>query len=455
MINPKIPDAKPDAPRILLVDDDPSLLRLLDIRLQAAGYAVDSAESAQAALAHVEQTPPDVVVTDLRMEGMDGHGLLEELQRRRPGLPVLLLTAHGTIPDAVHATQGGAVAFLTKPVDRDELLREIEKGLSVSARTEVPDDWRREIVTRSPRMEELLEEARRVATTNTSVLITGDSGTGKELLARAIHRASPRRDHPFMAINCGAMPEGLLESELMGHERGAFTGAQQANPGLIRTADGGTLFLDEIGDMPLALQVKLLRVLQERRVRPVGGTRDFPVDVRVISATHRNLHQAIADGEFREDLYYRLNVIELRLPPLAERPEDIPVLINRRVRQLADRDGTRPRVYAPDAMELMAAAPWPGNVRQLDNAVEQHVALAPGAVITAEQVRRTLGAEVRNFPSVAEARAAFTRDYLVRLLKLTEGNVSEAARLAQRNRSEFYKLLSRHEVRPGDFKRGQ
>ncbi|MDZ7749865.1 MAG: sigma 54-interacting transcriptional regulator [Halofilum sp. (in: g-proteobacteria)] len=442
------------APRLLLVDDDPSLLRLLHLRLESAGYAVDTAESGHAALARVEARPPDVVVTDLKMDGMDGLGLLDELQRRQPGLPVLLLTAHGTIPDAVSATQGGAVAFLTKPVDREELLREIDRALSVSASTGVPEDWRAEIVTRSPRMEELLEQARRVAQTTTSVLIEGDSGTGKELLARALHRASPRRDQPFVAINCGAMPEGLLESELMGHEKGAFTGAQQANPGLIRSADGGTLLLDEIGDMPLALQVKLLRVLQERRVRPVGGTRDFPVDVRVLSATHRDLGQAIRDGDFREDLFYRLNVIQLRIPPLSERREDIPLLANRRLRMLAERDGMRPRVYAPEAMELMVAAPWPGNVRQLDNAVEQHVALAPGAVITAEQVRQSLGEQAASFPSVAEARAAFTRDYLVRLLKLTEGNVSEAARLAQRNRSEFYKLLSRHEVDPGDFKQG-
>jgi two-component system response regulator GlrR len=440
------------AARILVVDDDPSLLRLLDIRLQAAGYSVETAASGGAALSCLERAVPDAVITDLKMDGMDGLDLLRALQQRHPGLPVLLLTAHGTIPDAVTATQRGAVAFLTKPVDREELLQELERALGVAAHAGAAEDWRSEIVTRSPRMEELLEQARRVAATGTSVLIRGDSGTGKELLARAIHRASPRRDGPFIAINCGAMPEGLLESELMGHERGAFTGAQQANTGLIRSADGGTLLLDEIGDMPLALQVKLLRVLQERRVRPVGGTRDFAVDVRILSATHRDLGDAIAAGSFREDLFYRLNVIDLRIPPLCERPEDIPLLVYRRLQALAQRDGTRAPVYAPEAMELMAAAQWPGNVRQLDNAVEQHVALAPGAVITAEQVRRSLGRDAGNFPSVAEARAAFTRDYLVRLLKLTEGNVSEAARLAQRNRSEFYKLLARHEVEPGPFK---
>jgi two-component system response regulator GlrR len=440
------------AGHILVVDDDPSLLRLLDIRLQSAGYTVQTADSASAALARVEQSVPDAVITDLRMDGMDGLDLLRELQRRQPGVPVLLLTAHGTIPDAVSATQHGAIAFLTKPVDREELMSELERALSLTAHADVPDDWRAGIITRSPRMEELLEQARRVAATGTSVLIRGESVTGKELLARSMHRASPRRDGPFVAINCGAMPEGLLESELMGHERGAFTGAQHATTGLIRSADGGTLLLDEIGDMPLALQVKLLRVLQERRVRPVGGTRDFPVDVRILSATHRQLSEAIAAGEFREDLFYRLNVIELQLPPLRERPEDIPLLINRRLRALAERDRERVKVYAPEAMERMVAARWPGNVRQLDNVVEQHVALAPDTVITTEQVRRSLGDEAVAFPSVADARAQFTRDYLVRLLKLTEGNVSEAARVAQRNRSEFYKLLSRHDIDPSDFK---
>jgi len=444
-------EAAPAGARILIVDDDPSLLRLLHIRLQAAGYTVDTAESAGVALARAERVTPDVVVTDLRMDGMDGLDLLAELQQRRPGLPVILLTAHGTIPEAVSATRSGAVAFLSKPVDRDELLTEIERALDVSATHEVPEGWRADIVTRSPAMERLLEQAKRVARTETSVLIRGDSGTGKELLARAIHHAGPRRDGPFVAINCGAMPEGLLESELMGHEKGAFTGADRAQPGLIRSADGGTLLLDEIGDMPPALQVKLLRVLQDRRVRPVGGTRDIPVDVRILSATHHDLAQAIERGEFRQDLYYRLNVVELVLPPLAERREDIPLLVNNRLRALAERDRTRQKVYAPEAMEHMVAADWPGNVRQLDNAVEQHVALATGTVITAEQVRQSLGAAAR-MPSVAEARAAFTRDYLVRLLKLTGGNVSEAARIADRNRSEFYKLLARHDVDPADFK---
>jgi len=443
-----------ESARILVVDDDPSLLRLLDIRLHAAGYAVDCADSGETALTRLEQAPPDLVITDLKMDRMDGLDLLGELQRRQPGLPVILLTAHGTIPDAVSATQGGAMAFLTKPVERDELLGQVRRAVSLTTRSAVPEDWRAGITTRSPRMEELLEQARRVAQTATSVLIEGDSGTGKEVLARAIHRASARREEAFVAINCGAMPEGLLESELMGHERGAFTGAERANVGLLRTADGGTLFLDEIGDMPLPLQVKLLRVLQERRVRPVGGTRDVPVDVRVISATHRDLGAAIREGGFREDLYYRLNVVALRVPPLAERREDIPLLVNQRLRRLAERDGTSACLYAPEAMELMVAADWPGNIRQLENLVEQHVALASGPVVTAAQVRASLGGAGGRLPSVAEARAAFTRDYLVRLLKLTDGNVSEAARIAQRNRSEFYKLMNRHGVNAAEFKAG-
>ena len=253
------------AARILIVDDDPSLLRLLDLRLQTAGYTVDTADSASAALARVEQSVPDAVITDLRMDGMDGLDLLGELQRRQPGLPVLLLTAHGTIPDAVSATQRGAVAFLTKPVDREALMNELERALSVSAHAAVPEDWRAELVTRSPRMEELLEQARRVAATRTSVLIRGESGTGKELLARAMHRASPRRDGPFIAINCGAMPEGLLESELMGHERGAFTGAQQAHTGLIRSADGGTLGPIEVPRKDMRVDVEVRQSIAEGR----------------------------------------------------------------------------------------------------------------------------------------------------------------------------------------------
>jgi two-component system response regulator GlrR len=322
--------------RVLLVDDDPGLLRLLSIRLNAEGYEIVAVESAAEALAALPRFRPDLVITDLRMENMDGIGLLKELQRQRPGLCVLLLTAHGTIPDAVEATQNGAFGFLTKPIDKDQLLDYVQRAMKVSGLPETVEDWSTDIVTRSPIMEACLQQARMVADTDTRVLLTGESGTGKELLAQAIHRASPRRDRPFVALNCSAMPENLLESELFGHEKGAFTGAHRSHKGLFQAADGGTLLLDEIGDMPMRLQIKLLRVLQEEQVRPVGATEPVPIDTRVISATHQNLDELMMARSFREDLFYRLNVVSIQLPPLRKRREDIPLLVEHFLVQIAD-----------------------------------------------------------------------------------------------------------------------
>jgi two-component system response regulator GlrR len=434
-----------------VVDDDPGLLRLLTIRLRAENYEVEAVESAMAALAAAGRFRPDLVITDLRMDQMDGIGLLKELQSRWPGLRVIILTAHGTIPDAVHATQSGAFGFLTKPVDKQELLDQVQKALRVSAFPQAGEAWRAEIITRSPLMEEKLAQAQMVANTDARVLISGESGTGKELLARAIHKASPRHDKPFVAINCSAMPEDLLESELFGHEKGAFTGAVRSHKGLFQAADGGTLLLDEIGDMPLRLQVKLLRVLQENQVRPVGSTEAVPVNVRVISATHRDLAQLMASGTFREDLFYRLNVVHIEMPPLSRRREDIPLLVGHFLEQLAKETGSR-KIYAPEAVELLATADWPGNVRQLHNVVRQNVALSRTPIINAELVQQSLGGTPARLPSFDEARDEFTRSYLSQLLQITAGNVSQAARLAKRNRTDFYKLLARHQLVPDDFK---
>jgi two-component system response regulator GlrR len=291
-----------------------------------------------------------------------------------------------------------------------------------------------------------------VSATDASVLIQGESGTGKELLARAIHRASRRSAREFAAVNCGAIPEPLLESELFGYVKGAFTGAVRDHKGLFQAAHGGTLFLDEIGDMPLALQVKLLRVLQERQVRPVGAVASTPIDVRVVSASHRNLQDEMKAGRFREDLYYRLNVVSLSLPPLAHRREDIPLLANHFLHQLAARYGKDVAALAPDALELMLSASWPGNVRQLFNVVEQTVALSVTPLVPASLVQRALQQAAANLSSLDEAKRRFERDYLVQLLKMTRGNVSQAARLAKRNRSDFYSLLARHALDPGQFK---
>jgi two-component system, NtrC family, response regulator GlrR len=437
--------------RILVVDDDPGLLRLLTIRLRAESYDVEAVESAALALAAASRFRPDLVISDLRMDQMDGIGLLKELQHRWPGLKVILLTAHGTIPDAVQATQMGAFGFLTKPVDKQELLDHVQKALRISGFSASDEDWRAEIVTRSSVMEERLGQAHMVAGTDARVLITGESGTGKELLARAIHRASPRRNKPFVAINCSAMAENLLESELFGHEKGSFTGATRTHHGLFQAADGSTLMLDEIGDMPMRLQVKLLRVLQENMIRPVGSTDPIAVNVRVISATHRDLQQLMTEGQFREDLYYRLNVVHIEMPALSKRREDIPLLVAHFLAQVAKESGVR-KIYAPEAVELLATADWPGNIRQLQNVVRQNVALSQTPIIPVELVQQSLGGGPGRLPSFDEARDEFTRSYLSQILQITGGNVSQAARLAKRNRTDFYKLLGRHQLTPEEFK---
>lgn len=437
--------------RLLLVDDDPGLLKLLGMRLVSEGYSVVTAESGPEALRVLGREKVDLVISDLRMDEMDGLQLFSEIQKGHPGMPVIILTAHGSIPDAVAATQQGVFSFLTKPVDKDALYKAIDEALE--QRSPATDEaWRQAIVTRSPLMLRLLEQAGMVAQSDVSVLINGQSGTGKEIVAQAIHNASPRHDKPFVAINCGALPEQLLESELFGHARGAFTGAVSNREGLFQAAEGGTLFLDEIGDMPVALQVKLLRVLQERKVRPLGSNRDIEINVRIISATHRDLPKAMARGEFREDLFYRLNVVNLKIPPLSERTEDIPLLANHLLRQSADRHKPFVRAFSSDAMKRLIAAKWPGNVRQLVNVIEQCVALTSSPVIGDALVEQALEGENTALPTFVEARNQFELNYLRKLLQITKGNVTHAARMAGRNRTEFYKLLSRHELDANDFK---
>lgn len=436
--------------KILIVDDDPSLLRLLSIRLSAAGYEVESAANAKIALGKLQHFIPAVVISDLRMEGMDGMALFEQIRSQHPNIPVVIMTAHGTIPDAINATKQGVFSFLTKPFESQDLLVTVEQAMRLqpanSDKNNESEQWRSNIVSRSTVMTSLLQQAKQVAGSDFSILIHSQSGTGKELLAKAIHQASNRKDKVFTAINCAAIPEQLLESELFGHVKGAFTGAERNHEGLFQATNGGTLFLDEIGDMPLSFQVKLLRVLQEREVRPVGSTRAVPVDVRIISATHVNLTQAIKANTFREDLYYRLNVVELVLPTLVERREDIPLLVQYFLGQAVARSHSPIKNISQEAMELLISAPWPGNIRQLQNVIEQSVALSTESVITETIVKNALRDDSTQFPSFQQARDHFERDYLSKLLKITAGNVSQAARIAQRNRTEFYKLLNRHHL---------
>jgi two-component system, NtrC family, response regulator GlrR len=444
-----------NAPNILVVDDDPALLRVMALRLEKEGFGVQSVDSAERALVALALKLPDLVLTDLRMAGMDGMALFAAISKRYPGVPVIIMTAHGTIPDAVKATRRGVAGFIGKPFEAKDLLEEIQRALRVNASpraSTVDEGWRDEMVTRSPAMEAVLREARMVASTDASVLIQGESGTGKELLARAIHKASARAGAPFVAVNCGAMPENLLESELFGYIKGAFTGALRDSPGLLQSAHGGSVFLDEIGDMPAALQVKLLRTLQERKVRPLGATREIAIDVRILCATHRDLEKEMAQGRFREDLFYRLNVVSFVIPALKDRREDIALLANGFLKELAARYSRPARHFAAEAMELMMNARWPGNVRQLRNVVEKAVALSAEATVSSSVVERAIKHQAQEVASLDDAKKEFEREYLVRLLKQTRGNITQAAKLAQRNRSEFYSLLHRHGLEPADFK---
>ncbi|MDE2219731.1 MAG: sigma 54-interacting transcriptional regulator [Gammaproteobacteria bacterium] len=417
--------------RILVVDDDPGLLRLLTIRLRAENYEVEPMENGVQALAAASRFRPDLVISDLRMDQLDGIGLLKELQIRWPGLKVILLTAHGTIPDAVQATQMGAFGFLTKPVEKQELLAQVQKALKISGFVDAGEDWRAGIITRSALMEEKLGQAHMVAGTEARVLITGESGTGKELLARAIHKASPRRAQPFVLANCSAVAEDIFDGDLF------------------QSAEGGTLLLDEIGALPMRAQLRLLQLLQERA--DTAGADHASPNVRIISTTNRDLLALVAGGQFREDLYYRLNVVHIDLPALSRRREDIPLLVAHFLAELAKETGQR-KIYAPEAVELLATSDWPGNVRQLANVVRQNCALAQTPIIPVELVQQSIGGTQAKLPSFDEARDEFTRSYLSQILQITGGNVSQAARLAKRNRTDFYKLLGRHQLMPDDFK---
>lgn len=443
--------------RVLLVDDDPDLLHLVSVRLQANDYEVNAQSSAEEALSELSIFRPHVVVTDLKMPGMDGMEMFRELQQLDYHLPVIVLTAHGTIPDAVAAAQEGVFSYLVKPVDAKLLVENVNRALKQSGQSPsgteaLNQSWREKIISHSAVMETLLQRTQAAANSDVNILIQSETGTGKELLAKAIHDASSRKDAEFLALNCAAIPETLIESELFGHAAGSFTGASKSHPGLFLAANGGTAFLDEVGDMPLSAQAKLLRVLEEREVRPVGSTKTVPVDVRIVAATHHDLRELVERGEFREDLFYRLDVIELELPPLRDRREDIPLLAEHFCKAVAGKNERSVNRFSPEAMELLVSAPWPGNVRQLYNVTEQCVILSTTPIISRGLVERALRQKGTRLLSLSAAKEQFERDYLVRILNLAEGNIALASRLAERNRSEFYNLLKRHGLDPDQFR---
>ncbi len=446
---------------IYVVDDDPDFLRVLGLWLESEGHQVVTFDHPLALLQQLDKKLPDLLISDLRMPEIDGMDLLEHVQDRDPELPVLLLTAHGSIPNAVAAMRANAYGYLAKPFVYEELQELIQSALeqwqskqeSRRLRQTIRQQANRSLLYRSRAMTELMEDVARVATSQASVFLSGESGSGKERVARAIHSASPRKNGPFLAINCGAIAADVAESELFGHVKGSFTGASSDHPGLIRSAHGGTLFLDEVADLPLPLQVKLLRVLQEGRVRPVGGREEYLVDLRVISATHQDIHALLGAGSFREDLYYRLHVIPLRVPNLAERPEDILLLAQHFLDREATRLGREIHGFTSEALDRLLQRSWPGNVRELENVITQAVALSSASWIPDSAIPDSgRGATTPAFAQLHEAKSEFERDYLQRLLRSTDGNISRAARIAGRHRTDLYKLMRKHQLRPEDFK---
>jgi len=439
--------------KLLLVDDDSSLLKLMAMRLSSLNLVVETASNATEALAKIPVFSPQVVVTDLRMGEISGLQLFEKIYQKMPTLPVIIMTAHGTIQEAVQATKQGVFGFITKPIDHEELQEQIEKAIALKPSTSSVNSkkWRRSIIGHSQKLEALLQDVMHVAQSDINVYIQGESGTGKELIAKAIHQASTRKSKPFVAVNCSAIPEDLLESELFGHKRGAFTGAIENRKGLFEQADKGVLFLDEIADTSPAFQVKLLRVLQEGEVRPVGDSKVIKVDVRVISASHKELQKLVDEELFRLDLYYRLNIVNLVVPSLRDRAEDIPLLVDYFIRQ----QKTKAKNLSNDALEALLSYEWPGNIRELKNVIERLCAFAQTPLVPLSLVEKALSKESGELESFQEARRNFERDYLIRLLKQVNGNVSHAARMAKRNRTEFYRLLERHSLSASDFKTRQ
>jgi two-component system response regulator GlrR len=463
--------------KILLVDDDPNLIELVQMRLESAGYEVRAVLKEGEAIALVKTEPVDLCLFDLMLESQDGISLMESVHAIAPDVPTIILTAHGTIENAVEAMRKGAYSYLTKPFEPRDLLLQIERALEhrrLNSEIKRLKELLEErfaftnIVARSAKMRSVLDIVTRIAKLDSTVHIQGESGTGKELIAKAIHLASDRKDQNFVALNCAALPETLLESELFGHEKGAFTGAVKTTRGLFTQAHGGTLFLDEIGDMPLATQSKLLRVLQERQFYPVGSETPVEVDVRVIVATNKDLEEQVKRGLFRDDLFYRIHVIPIYLPPLRERKEDILPLAEHLLKKCTVQMKRDVRAIAPDALRKMMLHDWPGNVRELENTIEYAVAMTQQDIITEEYVLpakvlapdestshdRSSGCDEIIKP-LKDARDAFEREYLTQVLALTEGNVSHAAKLAGKYRADFYDLLKKHRLSVTEFKKSK
>ena len=446
--------------KVLVVDDDSNLLDLIRMRLEASGYDVVAVDHENKAKEVAVRDIFDIAVVDLQLVQKDGLTLMEELHLVNPEMPVIILTAHGSIESAVEAMDRGAFTYLTKPFDSRELILQIERARERKQLTkeivrlkellEERFDFTN-IIAKSTAMRNVLDQVSRIADTDSNIAIYGASGTGKELIAKATHISSQRKDFPFLAINCAAIPETLLESELFGYEKGAFTGAVKSSKGIFTRAHGGTIFLDEIGDMPLSIQAKLLRVLQEKTFEPLGSAKSVSVDVRIIVATNKDLREEVKRKNFREDLFYRIHVIPLRLPSLKDRKEDIPPLVEHFISKYNGVMGKNIKAATPAAMQKLMLHDWPGNVRELENTIEYAVAMTNGNTLSDDLILRTKR-DGNEWLTLQEARARFEKKYLQNLLEITGGNVSKAANLAGKYRADLYNLMKKHDITPQDFK---
>ncbi len=437
--------------RILIIDDELHLRNVLSIMLESAGYEVREASSGEEGLEAVSGEEFDAVLCDVRMPGLDGMGVLAELRKNRPALPVIMITAFASVESAVEAMKAGASNYISKPFNEDQILIVIEKALeqyriAAENRRLKKELWDKydfsSIITASPKMAKILEIVAKVAETKSTILIQGESGTGKELLAKAVHYNSPRRDEPFIAVNCGAIPQALIESELFGHVKGAFTGADKDKQGLIEASHGGTLFLDEVGDLSSDMQVKMLRVLQEEEVRPVGSTRIRKVNLRLLAATNKDLESLAGSDAFREDLFYRLAVIRLTIPPLRERPEDVPLLANHFIREMARKHNRPRRKITEQALNHLSLLDWPGNVRQLQNVMEQALLLSDGPVIDREYLPPLSGGGGRGFGVSVPRGVIDLKSALAQVTEEVERRViAQALKALNQNRTKAAQAL--------------
>ncbi|MDR4508026.1 MAG: sigma-54 dependent transcriptional regulator [Candidatus Brocadiaceae bacterium] len=448
--------------KILVIDDDTSILEVLEMRLKALGYYVISATDGNKAKQALSSDSINLAIVDLRLSEENGIELMEEILGHYPKLPIIILTAHGSIESAVEAMKKGAYSYIAKPFKNEDIAIQIKNALEKQRLTQEIEYLRNQldernslnnIIGNNKKMLEILELVSRVAKTDCTVAIYGESGTGKELIARAIHQNSNRSKEPFIATNCGAIPEGLLENELFGHIRGAYTDAHESKEGLFTQANKGTIFLDEISSTSMSFQIKLLRVLQEREIKPVGSSKNIKIDIRVIVAANVNLQEEVNKGTFREDLFYRIHVMPIHLPPLRQRKDDIPLLATYFMAEFCKALKKDTLEFSPLTMQRMLHYDWPGNIRELRNKIEHAVIVANNDIVEPGDIFSEINSTINTFSSYKDAKEIFEREYIEHILKINKGNITNASKMAKRYRADIYKLIKKHNINLEDYKK--